>query len=369
MSGANLIDLMGAIEKCQISLAEDELDNLDEDEKKKKIIKLGYDDSAMVPRTVDPTSKDRKLIIYSPYGCKIFAGEKPPDSKVLGGFNDRAFRVEAKKGKTRLRIKSIRKEMEKPVEKQSPRYRMFVDKITQLRKTLLIYRLIHHEDDLVTNELPLNIDGRSWELCGHSIQLYHTLNNKSDDDPKKYMIRDKIMKTLGYYLRKKGELDKKSLEGVLYRVTDEIFGRMDANPDDEKLLENTKKEDLSDYEGTVKTFHTISYEEICNRFMEEVDGKPVSNRTFECADFGKISHDKLIDCCKEHFGALNASIGRDKIKKKALAFDRTLVKEAGERFDIVSEIKILKQNEPFEDSEDDKELWDTLGVVFSDRND
>jgi hypothetical protein len=49
MSGANLLDLLGGIEPCQLSLAEDEFDRLDDDPKKQSIYKLGYEDSALIP--------------------------------------------------------------------------------------------------------------------------------------------------------------------------------------------------------------------------------------------------------------------------------------------------------------------------------
>jgi hypothetical protein len=55
---------------------------------------MDYEDTAIIPRTVDAGSSNRKLRTYNPFGCKIFAGEKPPDSKYLCGFNDRTFRAE-----------------------------------------------------------------------------------------------------------------------------------------------------------------------------------------------------------------------------------------------------------------------------------
>ena len=60
------------------------------------------------------------------------------------------------------------------------------------------------------------------------------------------------------------------------------------------------------------------------------------------------------------FGGVPASIGRDKEKKKALEFDKAVVKEAGDSFEIVSEIKILEHDEVFEDSAEDKELWSII---------
>jgi len=87
----------------------------------------------------------------------------------------------------------------------------------------MIYRLVHRDDDVITfEEVPLNVYGRPLELCGSSIQLYHTLNNKPDYDPKKYEVRDKVMKTLSHFLLRKGELDKKTVEATLYRILDDI---------------------------------------------------------------------------------------------------------------------------------------------------
>ena len=40
MSGANLLDILGSVEPCQVTLAEDEFDDIDRDEVKKKIYKV-----------------------------------------------------------------------------------------------------------------------------------------------------------------------------------------------------------------------------------------------------------------------------------------------------------------------------------------
>lgn len=362
MSGANLLDLLGTIEHCQLSLAEDELDSLDKDENKQRIYKMGYEDTAMVPRTVDAGSSNRRLRTYNPFGCKIFAGENPPDSKYLGGFNDRTFRAEVKKGKPALLIKKIKKQMERPADKQSPKYRQIIERINFLRKLLLIYRLVHHNDDAITSEeVALNIYGRPLELCGSSIQLYHTLNNKADDDPTKYKIRDKVMKTLGYFLRRKGELDKKTVEATLYRILDDIFNEMDA--DNKTIKDQTKKEIYRDLEGKENTSYVVSYEEICTRFMREVEGVTISARTFECADFDRVTHDRLISRCRDVFGGTLQDIGRDQDKKKGLNFDKAVVKEAGQNFEVVSEIKILEHQEIFEDTAEDNELWSKLTQI------
>jgi hypothetical protein len=107
-SGANLLDLPGSAERCQVTIAEDELDNIGDDPDKQRIHKMGYEDIGLVTRIVDPSSSNRDIRFYNPYCVKIFGSKKSSDSKELGGFNDRTFRLEVKKGKAKLQIKEIK---------------------------------------------------------------------------------------------------------------------------------------------------------------------------------------------------------------------------------------------------------------------
>lgn len=164
MSGANLLDLLGPIEKCQVTLYEDEFDNIQDDADKERIYKMGYEDIGSVTRTVDPSSSDRKLLYYNPYCIKFFASEKGLDTKSLGGFNDRLFGSEVKKGNPKHLIKEIKNQMECTPNKQLPKYRTIISRINFLRKVMLVFRLLHHGDTI--EEVPLNITGRALELCG-----------------------------------------------------------------------------------------------------------------------------------------------------------------------------------------------------------
>lgn len=98
MSGANLLDILGGVEPCQVTIAEDELDDIDRDEDKRRIYKVGYDINDVVPRTLDGNKSSRSNRYYYAYCSKVFAAESPPESKNLAGFNDRTFRIESIKG-------------------------------------------------------------------------------------------------------------------------------------------------------------------------------------------------------------------------------------------------------------------------------
>lgn len=139
--------------------------------------------------------------------------------------------------------------------------------------------------------------------------------------------------------------------------------------DNEEIKKHTRLEvqqDIADPAITNQNF-VVSYDEICNRFMREVEGVSISARTFECADFDKITHDRIISRCREVFGGINQDIGRDKDKKKALSFYKAVVKEAGQNFEVVSEIKIIEQEETFQDTPEDRELWSKVAGLSNDK--
>lgn len=363
MSGANLLDLLGPTERCQVSIAEDELDNIGDDPDKARIYKMGYEDIGLVTRTVDPSSSNRDIRFYNPYCIKFFASEKGSESKELGGFNDRTFRSEVRKGKPRLLIKEIKKQMERPPEKRLPKYKRIVSRINFLRKLSLIYRLIHHDDTI--EEVPLNIFARPLELCGPTIRIF---NSETLADPNRRALPE-ILDALSYFLRKKGELDKKTVEVVIYGVLSELFEQMDKEekaPGTSTILnqDSCKKELHDDIYRSKKTTYIVSYDEICDRVMKEVEGSPVSARTFESPDYGRVTHDSLLSKCRNVFEGYDARLGTGKNGKRALRFDKDIVVKAGETFAVISKIEIdtagqgRSGEEECSSFDDDSRIWD-----------
>jgi hypothetical protein len=254
MSGANLLDILGPIEKCQVCIAEDEFDNIHEDPDKGRIYKMGYEDIGLVTRTVDPSSSDRNIRYYNPYCFKIFASEDAPDSRELGGFNDRTFRSEVKKGKPRYLVKEIKKQMERAPDKQLSKYRTIISRINKLRKLLLIYKLVHHGDTV--EEINTNIDSRALELCGPALRLFNSQRLVNGDRKALSEVKD----ALSHFLRKKGELDKKTIEIVLLTVIKRLFIQMDNGESNELC----KREGQTELDGTSKTIYTLTYDQICS---------------------------------------------------------------------------------------------------------
>lgn len=107
------------------------------------------------------------------------------------------FRSEVRKGKPKFLIKEIKRQMERPLDKQLPKYRKIVSRINFLRKLSLVYRLLHHGDTI--DEVPLNICGRALELCGPAIRLFNSDKLAREDKA----ARTEIMEALSNFLRKK----------------------------------------------------------------------------------------------------------------------------------------------------------------------
>lgn len=354
MSGANLLDILGPIEKCQVSIAEDEFDNIEDDEDKERIYKMGYEDVGFVTRTVDPSSSDREVRYYNPFCLKIFGGEHSSNSKKLGGFNDRTFNTEVTKGKPKQLVKEIKKQMEKEPEKQLPKYRKIIERITFLRKLLLTYKLIHHNDTI--EEINTNIDSRPLELCGPALRLFNSTKLTSDEKRALGEVKD----ALSHFLRKKGELDKKTIEVVLYGVIKKLFELADNEAMGVKGHAVKRIETKLDSEPVIT--YTLSYDLVCDEVMNEVEGTPISKRSFESADYEKISHDFLLGRCRQLFKATNAQISDGDNRRKALLFNVKETLEAGASFDIVSEI-VIYDSEQQEDLPEDMEVADMWAKV------
>jgi hypothetical protein len=343
MSGANLLDMSGSVEPCQITIAEDEFDDIDRDEVKRKLYKVGYDVNGMIPRTLDGNTSARGNRYYFAYCYKILAAEYPLESKNLAGLNDRTFNIESIKSPPKFRIKTVLDQMQRPVHKQNPRYKDIISKIIYLRKLLLVYRLLHHED--IIEEVPLNIDGRAWELTSPQIFLFNSDILSSSEGDKSAL--QEVLKTLSRFLQKKGELTKKTLEGIVHEALEN------------KLIPIMKAKTVIDVNGKNIITYTISNEDICDSVRKMVDGTPSINPNeyaFYSTDYGKITHKRILKICRDGFSAEPDSIGTGNEKARALTFDKETVEKIGKTFEIISEIKIVQSNTDGEES--DTEDWE-----------
>ncbi|MGH9982639.1 MAG: hypothetical protein ACRD8W_01635 [Nitrososphaeraceae archaeon] len=357
LSGANILDLYGSNGRCQITLAEDELDDIKDDTIKRKLYKIGYDITGKTPRTLDGNTSSRASRLYEIFGLKIFGTEVASDDKMLGGFNDRNFRIESTKGKPEFRVKKVLMEMEKPIERQSLKYKQIVSEVEYVRKLTFIFRMIHYNN--MIEEVETNIDGRPLELTGPQIYLFASRElgssyriASSDDQRKDSLLMKEILPTLTEFLKKKGQLTEKTLQSVIW----DAFKLLVSSEPNEKLIHKTVREITT---GKIRSLIEIGYDLIYDKVRVITEGKDSINlneQAFYSADCGKITHRQILKICKSPFrgeaGRIDISTGNRRIQTKSLTFDTEIIRKVGKTFEPITKIEIL-ENEASKEGESD----------------
>ena len=105
-SAPNYFTAYGNVEEGQVTIAEDEVGDLDRDYQKQKILKSGYSVGATVPKTDFPNGR-RSQGLFNVYGIKWLAMEELPDSKKTRGIFDRSFIYNFVVGHVDYNIKDI----------------------------------------------------------------------------------------------------------------------------------------------------------------------------------------------------------------------------------------------------------------------
>jgi hypothetical protein len=265
----------------------------------------------------------------------------------LDGFNDRLFSIDSIKRRPRFLVKTVINEMQKSVSKQNPKYRDIISKIIYLRKLMLVYRLLHHGD--IINESNLNIDGRAFELTSPQIFLFD-----SEMASKEKKALPEVLAALSKFLRKKGELQKKTLEGVVYEALNQLF---------KEETRTTEPRIISDLDGQTKTFYTIAHERIIHSITFAANGEASTipnEKAFYSTEYEKVTHKHVLSICKNRFLGEPDSIGRGNEKARALTFDKDTVDRVGKTFEVVDQIEKLEEPQKDDsdpDTEDDGMIW------------
>jgi hypothetical protein len=360
LSGANILDLYGSNGRCQITLAEDELDDIKDDAIKRKLYKIGYDITGKTPRTLDGNTSSRASRLYEIFGFKIFGTEVAPDERMLGGFNDRNFRIENTKGKPEFRVKKVLMEMEKPLERQSPKYKQIVAKVEYVRKLTFIFRMIHYNDTI--EELDTNLDGRPLELTGPQIYLFASKElgssyrmASSDAHRKDSILTKEVLLTLTEFLKKKGQLTQKTLQSVIW----DALKSLESTGQNERLI--THFQDVPEVNtGKTRNLVQIGYSLIYDRVKEFTDGKDSTipnEQAFYSADYGKITHRQILKICQNTFrgepGRIDVSGSSKRIQTRSLTFDKEIISKVGKTFEPITKIEILEKEDDKEEQKSD----------------
>jgi hypothetical protein len=125
------------------------------------ILKSGYNFNKRVPKT---NTNNWKVEWFFTYCLKIIIGEKSPNKLKAKGLLDRAFLFSVFAGSPDFDIKEI----ENP---KDPRSQEVLSRLLDLRKLMLVYRLIHFNDTIP--DLDVGVIRRNKELCKPYIRLFY----------------------------------------------------------------------------------------------------------------------------------------------------------------------------------------------------
>jgi hypothetical protein len=192
--------IFGNLEYGQVTIIAEEFDRMDESSQIMTVLKEGYQPNTRVPRM---NSNNDKMEFFNPFGFKIIIGEKSPNENKARGVLDRSFKIKSYKGTPDYNIKEIRNP-----QGNTKRQQLF-DEIDDLRKLLLIYRLMHIKDPY--KEISIGLDGRDEELCKPLLQLFYTLGASGET------LRE-LEETLQSFLDIKNKRKGQTLEAIIYPI-------------------------------------------------------------------------------------------------------------------------------------------------------
>jgi hypothetical protein len=197
-SAANYYTKMGNVEEGQITLAEDEAEDIANDRQKRNVWKSGYSSGGTVPKVeLDGGRKSEDWLTY----CQKWAAmEELPSNKDIKGVLDRSFVFKFVAGNPQYNIKDVIKTA------GDPKFKPLFDELIDTRKILFCWRLLHYEDPIL--DVTLNVKNRSAELTKGLIRLFA-------NSP---FALQAIIDSLSKFMIERSETKKNSFESKLFDV-------------------------------------------------------------------------------------------------------------------------------------------------------
>jgi hypothetical protein len=221
-SAANYYTKMGNVEEGQLTIAEDEADDIAENREKRNIFKSGYCSGGSIPK-VD-LEGGRKSEDWLTYCQKWAVMEELPIHKEMKGILDRSFVFKFLVGNPQYNIKDVIRSA------GDPKFKPLFDELIKTRKVLFCWRMLHYDDAIM--DVDLNVKNRTAELTKPLIRLFQ-------NSP---IALQKILDSLTMFMTERNEIKKNSFESKLFEVIiflkEERKERLDSGiaTDDEKNL-------------------------------------------------------------------------------------------------------------------------------------
>ena len=289
---ANIYNFLGKVEEGQGIILEDEIDDIEKQLEKMKIYKPGYVSGSKVTRMYDTSiGKPKSQQSYYTYCFKAFSSESQPDIRKAKGFGERLFVVKCSPGNPKYDISEVMNDA------GDPRYIKLFKQLEDLRKLLLIYRILHYND--VLSDIELSISRRDKQLCKPILRLFN--NTK---------ILDEITKSLSKFLWEKNSKKINSFDGFLYSVVSNLIRNGELMISNETLW----------------------------KIIQTLPGNALQNKphSFISDEFGLISKTSIAKICEDKFLARKNHNGRQRF----LVFKKDVIEKLAGNYSEVKGIVI-----------------------------
>jgi hypothetical protein len=197
-SAANIFRCLGSIEPGQCTIILDEADKIDKSPEMMAILKTGYQLNGKVPKINTNTLRQE---FFFTYGLKVIISERSMSLTEAKGVYDRTFSFTAYAGDPKFDIK----ETLNPQANAACQSRL--DQLRSFRKLLLIYRLVHFNDQV--QEIDTGLKRRNRELCKPILQLFYDCKQETHTE---------IKSMLEHFLAVKKHRKESTIEVALYPI-------------------------------------------------------------------------------------------------------------------------------------------------------
>jgi hypothetical protein len=297
-SAPNVFRILGGIEPGQCTLILDEVDRLDESSEMQSILKTGYRYGKRVPK-INTNSWNQEF--FFTYCFKLFLAESSPSQWKSKGVLDRILTFTTYFGTPNRLIEEITDPQ------GDPERRKLLDELNDLRKLMLIYRMVHFADPI--SDIDTTVRGRNMQLTKPYIQLFFGTPAQKE-----------VEETLQKFLDIKNEKRSNSIEAILLPIIRKL------------LSEETRKEDPK-----------VPVSRIWETIKVDVGEENSSINPNECyTDYGTLYRNTITKIICDKFGA---EVKRLHGGKRALEFNLDKLRKIEKAYGSQSRILTTSKKE------------------------
>ena len=313
-SAPNYYTVLGNREEGQVTIAEDEAQDLPFDKDKANIVKTGYATGGNVPKV--ELEGGRKTDSWLTYGHKWFAMEEIPDHPRMKGVLDRSLVMKFITGDVPYNIKEVIRSAD------DPELKKLYDTLIHVRKLLFCFRLLNHNNSILN--IKLNVKNRTAELTKSLIRLFQNSQ-----------VKQRILDDLSKFVHERNETKKNSFEAKLYNAIVQLIRERQKLIDENKLSEN---------EYSLLASHTFSNEAIRYACKIEMDGKDIEGKDtmFYSPEFGIVTQRRITSTLKSKFKIKPPKLIRinDQVMR-CIEFNQDDLDKINSKYEIPDRIEIL----------------------------